>query len=160
MLMDLIVNPTNPEDIAAVGRLFRDYAEWLKADICLYDFEEEMQRFPAPYVPPLGALFLAKEKGRALGAVGVRPLDNGVCEMKRMFVRDEARGMGLGRRLAEATLAWAKDAGYRAMRLDTLPKLTSARALYESLGFTPCAPYNINPADKVLFYEKDLRPSP
>jgi GNAT superfamily N-acetyltransferase len=158
--MSLLINPTDPEDLAAVARLFRDYAEWLKADICLYDFEEEMQRFPAPYVPPLGALFLAKENGRALGAVGVRPIGDKICEMKRMYVHEAARGSGLGRRLAEATLAWAKDAGYHAMRLDTLPKLTAARALYEGLGFTPCAPYNVNPADKVLFYEKDLRPSP
>ena len=156
MSMDLIINPTDPEDIAAVAALFRDYAEWLQDHICLYDFEEEMKHFPVPYVPPSGALFLAKQNGRALGAVGVRPLDDGVCEMKRMFVHEAARGTGLGRRLAEATLAWAKDAGYHAMRLDTLPKLTAARTLYESLGFIPRAPYNVNPADKVLFYEKAL----
>lgn len=154
--LELIIDPDTQADLEAVAHLFRDYAAWLKADIRLHDFENEMQAFPAPYIPPRGTLVLLKLDGVPAGAVGVRPLENGVCEMKRMFVRDAARGHGAGRRLAESTIAWAQKAGYQKMRLDTLPKLNEARSLYESLGFRPCAPYNANPADKVLFFEKEL----
>lgn len=154
--LELIVDPDTSADLNAVAALFRDYAQWLKADIRLYDFEDEMKAFPAPYIPPRGALMLLKLDGAAIGAVGVRPLADGVCEMKRMFVRDAARGQGAGRRLAESAIAWAQKAGYAKMRLDTLPTLNVARNLYASLGFRPCAPYNVNPAGKVLFFEKEL----
>jgi putative acetyltransferase len=154
--LELIIDPDTQADMDAVAQLFRDYATWLKADICLYDFEDEMKTFPNPYVPPKGTLILLKLDGVPVGAVGVRPLEDGVCEMKRMFVRDSVRGQGAGRRLAESSIAWAQKAGYAKMRLDTLPKLEAARNLYGSLGFKPCAPYNVNPADKVLFFEKDL----
>jgi len=151
-----IIQPATKHDLAAVAALFREYAEWLSDRISLYDFEQEMQGFPRPYVPPAGTLFLAKKSGAAVGAVGVRPLGAGICEMKRLYVRPEARGTGLGRKLAEATISWARDAGFEAMRLDTLDSLTAARALYESLGFTPIPPYNPNPPDRVLFFEKRL----
>lgn len=154
--LELVIDPDTQADLDAVAKMFRDYAEWLKADICLYDFEEEMKVFPTPYVPPKGTLVLLKLDGTPAGAVGVRPLEKGVCEMKRMYVRDIARGQGAGRRLAESTITWAQKAGYKKMRLDTLPKLNEARSLYASLGFRPCAPYNANPADKVLFFEKEL----
>lgn len=154
--MTEIIHPTTPAELAAVAALFHEYAEWLRDQICLYDFAEEMRAFPAPYEAPAGTLLLATDHGNHVGAVGVRPLGQGICEMKRLYVRPVARGTGLGRRLAEASLAWARDAGYGAMRLDTLDSLEAARKLYERLGFLAIAPYNPNPPDRVLFFEKRL----
>lgn len=153
---DRIHHPETAAERDAVAALFREYADWLRADICLYDFEQEMAQFPAPYVAPRGTLFLASRDGLPVGAVGVRPIGDGICEMKRLYVRPAGRGGGLGRKLAEATLDWARGAGYRVMRLDTIPKLAAARALYEDLGFTEIPPYNPNPPDQVLFFEKAL----
>lgn len=155
--MPEIIQPTQPAELAMVAQLFHEYAEWLGDRICLHDFTTEMRGFPAPYKPPAGALFLARDGDEAVGAVGIRPLGPEICEMKRLFVRPEARGRGLGRALAEASLAWARAAGYDAMRLDTLVSLDAARALYESLGFVTIPAYNPNPPDRVLFFEKKLR---
>lgn len=152
-----IIHPTSPAELAAVAALFHEYADWLRDQICLYDFAEEMRAFPAPYEAPSGTLLLARDGGDALGALGVRPLGERICEMKRLYVRPGARGTGLGRALAEASLTWAREAGYDAMRLDTLDSLHAARQLYESLGFVAIPPYNPNPPDRVLFFEKRLQ---
>ena len=101
---------------------------------------------PGAYAPPRGSLLLAKQGGEAAGCVAVRPLDAGRCEMKRLYVRPEFQGTGLGRRLAERAIDFARSCGYHSMVIDTLPDMHAARALYGKLGFKPCAPYYDNSA--------------
>jgi ribosomal protein S18 acetylase RimI-like enzyme len=133
---------TRTDDVRAVSCLFEGYAASLPIDLGYQDFAAELAGLPGKYAEPKGALLLARdEAGAPLGCIALRPLDERVCEMKRLFLLPEARGMGLGRALAEAVIAAARDRGYRELRLDTLPSMTSAIALYEGLGFERIAPY-------------------
>ena len=156
---------TVPFDIAqaeSVGQieearsLFREYAERLGVDLCFQGFEQELAGLPGEYAPPKGRLLLASGGGRAVGCVALRDLGGGACEMKRLFVRPEARGSGLGRKLAEAVVAEARAAGYAVMRLDTLPQMREAVALYRTLGFEEIGPYRFNPVEGTLYLEKRL----
>ena len=131
-------------DADAVRDLFLQYGESLGFNTCFMGFEQELIALPGDYGPPRGCLLLAKDNGEAAGCVGLRPLPDGTCEMKRLFVRAGHRGAGLGRRLAEAAIERARAMGYRRVMLDTLPNMVEARALYRSLGFNPCAPYYDN----------------
>ena len=131
-------------DADAVRDLFLEYGESLGFNTCFGGFEQELVTLPGDYAPPRGHLLLAKEGGEAAGCVGVRPIDQTTCEMKRLFVRPRYRGSGLGRRLAETAIERAKALGYRRVCLDTLPTMREARALYASLGFKACAPYYDN----------------
>lgn len=121
--------------------LFLEYGESLAFNTCFGGLDQELVTLPGDYGPPRGCLLLAKEGRDAAGCVGMRPLDESRCEMKRLFVRLRYRRSGLGRRLAEAAIGRARTMGYRRMFLDTLPTMLEARALYASLGFRPCAPY-------------------
>ncbi len=143
--------------MAAVARLFRDYEAWLGVPLCLQGFDEEVASLPGFYAPPAGGLWLAWLGERAVAVVGLRALpEPGCCEMKRLWVAPETQGLGLGRRLAETCLDAARALGYRRMRLDTLPKLTAALALYRSMEFRTCERYNDNNLPGVLFLEKEL----
>jgi GNAT superfamily N-acetyltransferase len=113
---------------------------------------------PGSYAPPLGRLLLAWEREEAAGCVALRPIDPATCEMKRLYVRPPYRGSGLGRRLAERIIREARDAGYGKMRLDTLPAMAGARALYHALGFRPIQAYRPNPIEGAVFLELTLRP--
>jgi len=140
-----------------VRRLFRSYQSWLNVDLCYADFEGELARLPGFYAAPAGGLWLAWNRGEAVGVVGMRRLDDaGSAEMKRLWVEPSAQGLGLGRKLAQVCLDGARARGYRRLKLDSLPRLERALALYRDLGFVPCPPYNDNPLDQVLFLEKDL----
>lgn len=142
--MDLVEVAAPGPELAAVRDLFLEYAGSLNFSLCFQDFETELEGLPGAYAPPRGILLLAQDGGEAAGCVGVRPLDAGRCEMKRLYVREHHRGSGLGRRLAERAIAFARAAGYRSMLLDTLPQMEAATRLYRELGFTRCAPYYDN----------------
>lgn len=140
------------EDVQSVSDLFQGYAASLPVDLGYQDFAAELAGLPGKYAEPKGALLLACDNaGAPLGCIALRPLDEDVCEMKRLFLKPEARGLGLGRALAEAIIVAARDRGYRELRLDTLPSMTSAIALYEGLGFERIAPYYAPTPDGTVF---------
>jgi len=145
-----------PDDLGLVRSLFEEYASTLGFDLSFQDFARELQALPGEYAPPGGAILIAREADLVLGCVALRPMEQGACEMKRLFVRPGFRGRALGRGLAEAAIAEASGKGYRKMRLDTVPAMIEAIALYRSLGFRPIAPYRANPIPGALFFEKDL----
>lgn len=145
-----------PRDLDVVRALFGEYAESLGIDLAFQGFEREVAELPGKYQPPAGRLLLAWNGTRAVGCIALRPLETNVCEMKRLYVRPEARGEGLGRRLAERICREARDAGYARICLDTLPMMASAQALYESLGFVSTAPYVFNPIPGTKFLALDL----
>jgi putative acetyltransferase len=153
----VLVDAASPDDLAAARRLFRAYADWLGVDLCFQHFEQEVASLPGAYAPPRGRLLLAKVGGEAAGCVALRPLASDVCEMKRLWVEPGFAGFGLGRELAEAIIATARAAGYRRMRLDTLPaRMPAAQHLYSSLGFVEIPPYYDNPLDGVVMLELAL----
>jgi ribosomal protein S18 acetylase RimI-like enzyme len=143
-------------DVAAARALFEEYAASLDVDLAFQGFAEELAGLPAGYVPPAGALLLAHLDGDAVGCAAVRALDGGTCELKRLYVRPAARGHGLGRSLTEAALDRARALGYRRVRLDTLPSMTSAFALYRELGFREIESYRFNPVAGTRYLERDL----
>ena len=131
-------------DLETIRKLFVEYAKSLGFSPCFQGYDQELAALPGDYAPPHGCLLLATEGNEATGCVGVRRLDAGRCEMKRLYVRPAFRGKAEGRKLAAAAIAAARQAGYRRMVLDTLPNMKEARALYLSLGFTACEPYYDN----------------
>jgi GNAT superfamily N-acetyltransferase len=146
-----------PADVARVRRLFRAYADWLEVDLCFQDFERELAELPGCYAPPAGRLLIARVGGDVVGCVGLRPLEPGVCEMKRLWVEPGFAGRGIGRALAERIIAAAHEIGYRHMRLDTIPaRMPAAQHLYASLGFREIPAYYHNPLAGVVMLELEL----
>ncbi len=145
-----------PSELEDVSRLFREYEAFLDVDLCFQSFEEELAGLPGKYAPPSGALLTGLIRNKAVGCVAVRRLDDGVCEMKRLFVRPEARRTGGGRQLANEIITVARALGYARMRLDTLDRLTHAMRLYEYLGFRRIQPYYDNPLPGVVYWELQL----
>ena len=143
-------------DFAAAHSLFLEYAEQLGVSLCFQGFAEELETLDQMYAPPHGCLILARQGDRHIGCIGVRRMDAQVCEMKRLYVQDVARGTGTGRRLAQAAIQAARGLGYQKMVLDTLGDMAAARSLYASLGFTPIQPYYVNPLPGVTYMELDL----
>jgi putative acetyltransferase len=139
-----------------VRELFAEYAASLQFSLGFQDFDRELAELPGDYSPPPGALIVAYVDGRAAGCVALRAFDSDACEMKRLFVRPGNRGLGLGRKLAEAVVTAAQERGYRRMRLDTVPGMESAQALYDDLGFVEIAPYRPNPIAGARFLELEL----
>lgn len=133
------------DEVELVRELFREYADSLGVDLSFQGFEEEAAALPAGY----DVILLAGDEG----CVGVRPFGEGVCEMKRLYVRPSARGSGLGRTLALAAVEHARALGYERMRLDTMPMMGAAQALYASLGFVEIPPYRHNPVAGTRFME-------
>lgn len=158
-----IVGTGDPADMPDVTRLFLDYARWFEASFhhtfCFQGFDAELRNLPGAYAPPGGNIWLAKPaEGGAVGVIAVKPLtDPGACEMKRLWVDPAWHGAGLGRHLAALSIAWARERGYRTMKLDTLKRMAAAVALYRSLGFVEIDAYVANPLDDVMFLGLKLR---
>lgn len=144
------------EHVEIARRLFREYAEYIRVDLCFQGFEQELAELPGAYGPPAGVLLLAWIDDAAIGCVGLRPHQSGACEMKRLYVQPDRQRSGAGRALAERVIAEAVRLGYRAMVLDTLPVMEPAIALYASLGFKRRDPYYETPLKDTVFMEKTL----
>ena len=146
-----------PDDEPVVQELFQEYAESLGFDLCFQGFDVELATLPGRYAPPSGRLLLARIEQRAVGCVALRSLDEGACERKRLDVRPEARGTGVGTILTDAIIAEARAAGYRRMRLDTIaPIMERAVSLYRRRGFVEIPPYAENPIEGALYLELTL----
>lgn len=152
-----IVETDDPAHMAEVARLFLDYARWFEASFhhtfCFQGFDAELRDLPGVYAPPGGNIWLAlSADAEAVGVIAVKPLATPeVCEMKRLWVDPGCQGSGLGRNLAALSIAWARESGYRTMKLDTLTRMAAAVALYRSLGFAETDPYVANPIEDVMF---------
>lgn len=144
------------EALAAARQLFQEYAASLDISLCFQGFDEELATLPGKYAPPRGRLLLAWRGNESAGCVALRPLEPDTCEMKRLYVRPPYRTAGVGRLLAERVIHEAAIAGYRCMRLDTLPIMEAALQLYRLLGFREIAPYTANPVKGAVFLELQL----
>jgi len=152
-----LIQAESATDIAAARTLFAEYAAWLGLNLCFQNFDQELADLPGAYAPPNGRLLLALVDDQLAGCVALRKIGDGVCEMKRLFVREDFRGQGLGRKLIDAVIEAAREIGYQQMRLDTLPmKMKSAIGIYRSLGFKEIGPYYENPVAGALFMEMAL----
>jgi putative acetyltransferase len=145
-----------PEAILQVHTLFEEYAASLEVDLCFQGFEQELAALPGDYGRPHGRLLLAFWNDEVAGCVALRRIDANVCEMKRLYVRSAYRSHGVGRALALRIIGEARQAGYRSMRLDSLPSMKSALRLYRTLGFQNIAPYRDNPVEGTAFLELQL----
>lgn len=149
-----IIQAETGRHIDQARTLFREYEAWLALDLCFQNFEKELAELPGAYAPPTGRLLLAYENDQLAGCVALRKLSDGVCEMKRLFLRPQFHGSGRGRELAQRIIDEARGAGYQRMRLDTLPEqMGKAISLYRALGFKEIEPYYKNPVPGALFME-------
>lgn len=139
------------EHLSAVREIFVEYENWLGVSLCFQGFQEELDTLPGKYASPKGRLLLAVDKEKIAGCIAFRPIDDEMCEMKRLFVREEYQGSGLGRALLEKLIADARDAGYKKMRLDSwIPRMGKAIEMYRRRGFYEIEPYNENPYEMIF----------
>lgn len=150
--------PVNtPELTEETKRLFREYEKWLNVSLCFQGFEEEVNTLPGKYSPPEGKLYIVKYDSKYSGCIALRKIEDGICEMKRLFLKEELRGKGIGNTLVTKIINDAKDIGYKTMRLDTIKeKMPKAVEIYTKHGFVETEPYYHNPNPHTLFLELDL----
>lgn len=157
-----LVIASSPHELDQVRALFRQYAQWLDdhdpdgVDLCFQGFDQELARLPGKYAPPGGRLLLARCGQEPAGCVALHPFSPGICEMKRLYVRPEFLGKGIGKRLVDAIIQAGRELGYRAMRLDTLPYMKAAIALYQAHGFMLIPRYYDTPLKDTIFMELKL----
>lgn len=162
--MDKETGNTNIEYIRVYGHdqlddaqeLFMEYSRSIGISLCFQGFDEELDSLPGKYSPPKGSLMLAYVGGRAAACAALRYVSDDICELKRVFVRDDFRGSGLGRGIVSRMIDEARALGYGYMRLDTLPSMAAAQKLYFSLGFHEIEPYIYNPHKGTLYMELKL----
>jgi ribosomal protein S18 acetylase RimI-like enzyme len=152
----IVIRPAHDPDVPAVREMLREYVDWIGLDLAFQEIDAELADLPGDYAPPGGALLVATERDRYLAMIAVRPLHGDMAEMKRLYVRPEARGRGLARRLVAHICEHAKALGYREIRLDTLPNMREAQALYEALGFRDIEPYYDTPIAGTRFMARTL----
>jgi putative acetyltransferase len=146
-----------PAQVAQARELFQEYAQSLGVNLCFQNFEQELAGLPGHYAPPDGRLLLAEHDGQLAGCVALHKWDDGVCEMKRLYLRPSFRGKGLGRAIAAKVIAEARSIGYQRMRLDTIaPIMKDAVEMYRKLGFREIAPYRPNPIAGAMYMELQL----
>jgi len=157
---DFDIGPARSDaDMQTTREMFMEYQQWLGVDLCFQDFENELAGLPGKYAPPGGEIYIARDGDAVAGIIAVRPVgdpEEKISEMKRLYVRENWRGHGLGRSLAEMAIDFAASAGYRRMVLDTLPSLETAKRMYARMGFKEMAPYYENPLPGVVYMEKLL----
>src|SRR5690349_25065736 len=151
------IQASSPTEVDQARELFREYEAWLNLDLCFQNFEKELLELPGTYALPAGRLLLAFADDELAGCVALRKLSDDVCEMKRLFLRPQFHGRGLGRDLAQRIIEEARVIGYQRLRLDTLSEqMGNAIGLYRALGFREIQPYYDNPVPGALFLELDL----
>ncbi len=155
--MTMIVKAENENQIGHIKELFKEYEESLGFDLSFQDFEKELAELPGEYSPPGGRLMLAVQGEEVVGCVALRKIEDGICEMKRLYIRPNFRRKGIGRQLAEKIISEARKIGYTHMRLDTISSMKEANTLYESLGFKEIKPYRYNPINGALYMELTFR---
>lgn len=152
-----IIPAHTPQYTPSVRQLFTEYQQWLNFSLCFQGFDKELADLPGKYAPPRGRVYLAFHVEHIAGCIALRPMEEeGICEMKRLYVRDQFRGKGIGRMLAERIIDDARQIGYCTMRLDTLQRMETARALYSTLGFNVIPAYYDNPMEEVVYMELHL----
>lgn len=151
-----IYRKAEPGDIGEVRLLIREYVNSMSLDLSFQGLDEELETLPGKYAEPEGALFVASVGGALCGCIAMRKLSEGVCEMKRLYVRDSHKGKGIGKELVRTIIEEARAKDYRIMRLDTLSTMKPALALYREFGFREIEPYVYNPIEGAVFMEKDL----
>ena len=151
------IREAGPADIPEVRRMVQEYVSWIGLDLAFQEIDAELAGLPGDYAPPRGALFVADDRARLIGMIGLRPFDEAICEMKRLYVRPGFRRVGLGRTLAKALLDEARRAGYSTVLLDTLDDMEAARELYATLGFVEIPPYYYNPIAGAHYLKAELK---
>ena len=152
-----ITEANTKEFVERAKELIREYAQSLEFDLKFQDFDKEMENFPGQYAPPMGCLYIAMDENQPIGCVALRDLGQGICEMKRLYVKPLFRGQKVGKLLAEIVIKAAKNMGYDYMRLDTVPSMKQANTLYNALGFKQIVPYRFNPIEGATFFELNLK---
>ena len=151
-----IINAQEQDQYQKVRELFMQYAGSLDFDLEFQGFSQELATLPGHYAPPDGCILLAEDSGRFVGCVALRPLEDKICEMKRLYVKPDYRGRGIGRMLACSIIDRAREIGYAKMRLDTIATMQEARTLYYSLEFQNIKAYRYSPLDEPSFMELEL----
>jgi putative acetyltransferase len=152
-----IIKVKTEGDVQNIRSLFEEYAASLNFDLNFQHFDQEVANLPGEYSEPHGCLLLARSDDHVAGCIALRKMDDGICEMKRLYVRPQFRQLGLGKMLVQAIIEKARQKGYRSMRLDTVPAMERAQALYRSFGFQEIGPYRYNPIDGAVFMELTLQ---
>lgn len=154
--MIILKEVKSTEEYQVAAQLFKEYATQLNVDLSFQNFEQELLDIKIQYVRPKGIIYLAYDERKPVGCFGIRAFEGDICELKRMYLKTEMRGKGIGKQLLEKSIAVGKELGYLRMRLDTLPSMQSAIGLYQKMGFYEIEPYRFNPIEGTMYFEIKL----